>query len=89
MNERVASGPGEAMSALADEIRAVLLEFADAPDAPDAPLELESLVVVQLVEALEDRFGFVARAAELGPENLGTLAALTAWVDRRVRGGPA
>ena len=76
------------LATLKTALTELLAEFADVPADPDAALDLESLVVVQLVEALEGRFGFTARAAELVPENLGTFAALTAWVARRASAGP-
>ncbi len=68
---------------VSDVVSEIVSDFTDPPEDPHAPLDLESLVVVQLVEALEERFDFTARAAELIPENLATLAALGAWVARR------
>lgn len=66
-----------------DQVLAVLAALADLPPDDTAPLALDSLTTVQLVEALEARFGFTARAHEMNEANLGTLSGLLAWVERR------
>lgn len=52
------------------------------PAADDAPLELESLTVVLLVEALEDRHGVTIPVREVRPEAFVDLNALAALVAR-------
>ena len=52
------------------------------PAADDQPLELESLTVVLLVEALEDRHGVSLPVREVRPEAFATLGALAALVAR-------
>ncbi|MBL8952383.1 MAG: acyl carrier protein [Myxococcaceae bacterium] len=49
---------------------------------PDAPLGLQSLELVMLAEAIEDTFGLRVTAADVVPENFGTLARLVAFVGR-------
>lgn len=44
---------------------------------------LDSMAVMQLVVAAEERFGVVLRAADLSKENLGTAAALAALIHHR------
>ena len=51
-------------------------------DGPDEPLELKSLELVMLAEAIEDTFGLRITAADVVPENFGTLSRLVAFVDR-------
>jgi len=49
---------------------------------PDEPLELKSLELVMLAEAIEDAFGLRVRATDVVPENFGTLSRLVAFVER-------
>lgn len=51
-------------------------------EGPDEPLQLSSLEVVMLAEALEERFGLRIHAADVKPENFGTLSRLVAFVER-------
>lgn len=48
----------------------------------DEPLQLKSLELVMLVEAIEDAFGLRVAAADVTPENFGTLGRMVAYVDR-------
>ena len=48
----------------------------------DEPLELKSLELVILSEAIEDTFGIRVRAADVTPENFGTLGRLVDFVER-------
>ena len=52
--------------------------------APDAPLQLDSLTLVVLVEALEARWGIVVPARDLVPAHFGTAADVAAYVQRRL-----
>jgi acyl carrier protein len=60
------------------EVRVVTREFTDAGD--DDPLDLESLELVQLAEAVEARFGLVLSGRDLVPEYFGTIRRLAAHV---------
>ena len=44
---------------------------------------LDSMAVMQLVVAAEERFGVVLQAADLSKENLGTADALAVLINRR------
>lgn len=60
-------------------VRDLVAEFHELrPDT--APLELESLTVVLLVEALEDRLDIRVAPREAVPENFATIAALADFV---------
>ena len=62
-----------------------LLEAHVEPPADDSlPLELPSLALVLLAEALEARFDFRVRATELVPENFSSIARVAAFVERKV-----
>lgn len=63
---------------LHDIVREVVAGYAD----PAAPLELDSLSTVQLAEELEERFDFVAKAADLTPETFSSVDRIAAWVER-------
>lgn len=68
---------------VAGSVRALVAEHAEIPADPDAPLELDSLTLIVITEALEERFGFQVAARELVPEQFGTLRRLVAFVERR------
>jgi acyl carrier protein len=68
------------------EVLELIAQFADAPADPAQPLELTSLELVQLAEALEARFDFVVAARELTRENFASAARIDAFVARK-RGG--
>ncbi len=67
------------------EVLAVIAEHADVPDDPAQPLELSSLELVQLAEALEARFGFVIAARELNRENFATPEKIAGFVARKMK----
>jgi acyl carrier protein len=48
--------------------------------------ELDSMVVVQLIAALEQHFGFVMDDDEISAENFETVGNLAALVDRKLAG---
>ena len=64
----------------------VIAAFAELPADPARPLELASLELVQLAEALEERFGFVVAARELRGENFGSVERIVAFVSRKAGG---
>jgi acyl carrier protein len=51
-----------------------------APCADTDPLDLDSLTVVMLVEAIEDQFDLTVSPADLLPEHFASVAALAAFV---------
>jgi acyl carrier protein len=67
------------------EVLAVIAEYADVPDDPAQALELSSLELVQLAEALEARFGFIIAARELNRENFATAAKIADFVARKMK----
>lgn len=70
------------------DVEALLRDLVgDAPIAADTPLLtgglLDSYAVLELVERLEARFGFVAERGDVTPANLDTPAKIVAWVRRK------
>jgi acyl carrier protein len=63
-------------------IRKLLEAHIEPPAGLDEPLELESLELVMVTEALEDEFNLRVRATDVVPANFGTLRALIAFVER-------
>ena len=80
---------------MVDDVKAVLVDtlgIEDQAHAIDAttPLfgslpELDSMAVLELVLALEERFGIEIEGEDVTAEAFETLASLTAFVDGRVR----
>jgi acyl carrier protein len=83
------------MQATFEEVKAVVVATLDIRDragdlVPDSDLlgslpELDSLAVVQLLVALQDRFGIEIEADEVVSDMFETLAQLTAFIDAKVR----
>lgn len=46
---------------------------------------MDSVVVLQLVLAIEEEFGVTVEDADIGPENFGDLASLCAFVDSKLQ----
>lgn len=65
-----------------DAIRAIVEELGEVED--DGALVLDSFGVVNVVEALEDRFGIRVAASEVTRERFSTLAALVAFVEEKM-----
>ena len=80
-----------------EDVKAVLVETLGIEDRADAlnaatPLfgslpELDSLAVVELVAAIEDRFGIVVDDEEFSGEIFETLGSLAAFVEGKLRVG--
>lgn len=70
---------------LVDEVRTFVAEHADVA-SNDAPLEIDSLTLVTLVEALEDRFEIRVAARDVVPTNFGSVAAIALYVQRSTEG---
>jgi acyl carrier protein len=68
---------------IAPRVQKLVASLADC-DGDDKPLELDSLTLVQLVEALEEEFDLRVRPSEVVPENFGSVAAMIAFVSARV-----
>lgn len=54
-----------------------------APMGDDEPLEVDSLTIVMLVEALEDLFGIRIAPRDLTPEHFATVRSLAALVESK------
>ena len=52
----------------------------------NSAVPLDSVLVLQLVLALEEEFGVTVEDADIGPENFGDLASLCTFVDSKLRG---
>lgn len=63
-------------------VRAIVEEFGVIGE--DGTLELDSFAVVNVVEALEERFGVRVSAREVTRERFATLAALVAFVEEKL-----
>ncbi len=63
-------------------LREIVLDFTEVPD-DEAALDLDSLTMVQIGEALEERFGFIMEAAELSEANFGSVAAMHRYVQAK------
>ena len=63
-----------------DAVRKIVADFTTPPANDDEPFEVESLVRIQIVEAVEDAFGLVVSADELTPERFATVAAIARFV---------
>lgn len=82
------------MTPTIDTVRATLIETLELTQRPDAltaetPLfgaipELDSFGVVQLVAAIEDRFGITIEDDEFGPELFETVGSLADFVDAKI-----
>ncbi len=68
---------------LVAQVREIVAEIQAVPADDALPLEMDSLGVVMLVEALEDKLELRVSAREVVPENLGTVAAIAAFVARK------
>jgi acyl carrier protein len=71
---------------VSDAVIELIAGFAEVPRDRAAPLELASLELVQLAEALEEEFGFVVAARELRAENFGTVERIIEYVARKQAG---
>ncbi len=64
------------------QIRALVADLHPVPDADSAALDMDSLSIVMLIEALEDKLGMHVAARDVVPENFATIAALADYVER-------
>jgi acyl carrier protein len=67
-----------------DLVRALLAEHGHAPADDETALELDSLTLVLLVEALEDRLGRAIAARDVVPEHFGSVARIVAYLEAHV-----
>jgi acyl carrier protein len=68
---------------LRDQVRQILTELADAPERDDTPLKLDSLTLVQLVEALEDACAIRIGAREVTPESFASIDAIVRFLETK------
>jgi acyl carrier protein len=68
---------------LESDLRALVADHAIVSADDSAPIELDSLTLVTIVEALEDEFGIRVQARDVVPSNFATLAAIVAFVRAR------
>ena len=66
-----------------DTVRAIVAELATVPSDDATPFEVESLVRIQIVEAVEDAFDVVVSADELTPEHFASVASIAAFVEAK------
>lgn len=95
MNETPRKEIMQPTSTTLDDVKAVLITSLGIEDrarvlSPSTPLlgslpELDSLAVVQLVYALEERFRFTMEDDEVTGDVFETLGTLTAFVERKLR----
>lgn len=82
------------MTTTIDTVRATLIETLELSHRPEALTadtalfgaipELDSFGVVQLVAAVEERFGITIEDDEFGPELFETVGSLTDFVDAKI-----
>ena len=63
-----------------DRLRTLVADHADLPEADDAPLVMDSLALVELVEALEDECGVRITAKEVTREHFGSIERLLGFL---------
>jgi acyl carrier protein len=68
---------------VSDDVRRIVAELADAPPEDSGALDVDSLTLVQIVEALEERFAIRISAREVVPENFASIAAIAAFITAR------
>ncbi len=72
------------MSELRAAVRALVAERRDPPASDEEPLELDSLALVELVEAVEARWDLRVAARDVLPENWDTIARIAAYVEGKL-----
>jgi acyl carrier protein len=66
-----------------ESVRAILADLADVPERDDAPLTMDSLALVQLVEALEDACAIRISAMDVTREHFGSIDAIVAFLEAK------
>jgi acyl carrier protein len=64
-------------------VRSVASEHAEVPDDDQAALELDSLAVVTIVEALEDRLGIRVAPRDVTGDNFRSIASIVSYVESK------
>lgn len=67
---------------LKDEVRTLVSEHADV-GADDDRLEVDSLTLVTIIEALEERFDVRVAPRDAVPENFSSVAAITRFLEAK------
>jgi acyl carrier protein len=68
-----------------DELRAILADHVTVPEDDLAPLELDSLAIVQIVEAIEDRYEIRIAPRDVTARTFGTLSQLARLVEDKTQ----
>lgn len=66
-------------------IRELLSEHVSELPGDDDPLDLDSLTIVTVIEALEDRFGIRVAPREVTKDSFGSVASLSAFIEAKLR----
>ncbi|MBO6933449.1 MAG: hypothetical protein JJ863_00690 [Deltaproteobacteria bacterium] len=66
-----------------DTVRAIVAELATVPDDDESPIDVESLVRIQIIEAVEDAFDLIVSADDLTPERFASVASIAAFVEEK------
>ena len=67
----------------AEQVRTLLAALAEVPGDDEAALALDSLTLVQLVEAVEDHFGIRVAPLDVVPARFGSIGAIARYVESR------
>ena len=65
------------------QVRTLLSALAEVPPDDEASLALDSLTLVQLVEALEDHFDVRVAPLDVVPTHFGSIGAIARYVESR------
>jgi acyl carrier protein len=71
--------------AIREAVRAIVGEHVDVPEDDAVAHDADSLALVQIVEALEDRFGFRVPPRDVTAKNFASVSALVTYVEGRTR----
>ncbi len=66
-----------------EAVRKIVADFTAPPADDEEPFEVESLVRIQIVEAVEDAFDLIVSADELTPERFASIAAIARFVGEK------
>ena len=72
------------MSEILARVRDIVREHAEVPGDNDAALELDSLALVAIAEALEESFGIRVLARDVVPANFATLGNIARFVESKM-----
>ncbi len=71
---------------IADDVRALVASHAEVPPGDDEALALDSLTLISVIEAVEEKFGVRVGPRDAIPANFGSISRIALFVEsRRVR----